>query len=660
LNRTEAPAKTISLPAAVLLSWLLAGALNAVAIGLLVPLPPRIGGRLLHHAFDAGQFIAPGLLLAGLSGAYLRWGDPRPAMGFAMVLALSALVGTSVLPPDLENAAGRMTEGMGGATAGGLLALGTGLISLLVPLVGLFARRLARPRWRWPAVTLGGILLGGNGFLLQYDYPGVHVFVTLLGTTMVAAALAGTELPSRLASPWERLAQKKHLGTASLALASLYSAASLIVPPPPTVAARMLHCNGSVLPPYLGRWHHGRPVPPVEVPPEWQEWFADRRSAPPQPPTSPRFLPDNPVVILISIDSLRADVINSGRYDDRLPTLAALRKRSVQFTNASAPGSQTVYSLTEMFAGTYYSEQTWSLLNGNLVPHEYTTKRFPEFLRGAGVQTVHMASAPWFTNNVGVVRGFAEETYIKPPVGSYAHAKPLMDALLGRLSQVAQGPAFFYAHFLDPHFPYNRSPVEGSLFDKYLGEVAQVDVELARLMRWMSVYRQADRTLLIVTADHGEAFGEHDTYQHAVSLYEELVRVPLLVHMRGLRPREVQAQVSLMDLGPTILDLFGQPTPGHFMGQSLVPFLRGEDRELSRPLVAEGRLKKSLRMPDGMKVIADDYAHTLELYDLVHDPDELINLADDQDKLARPLGLLRQFFAVHTNKTPGYKVPYRR
>src|SRR5690606_37613960 len=104
----------------------------------------------------------------------------------------------------------------------------------------------------------------------------------------------------------------------------------------------------------------------------------------------------------------------------------------------------------------------------------------------------------------------------------------------------------------------------------------------------------ADRTVMVVFSDHGEAFGEHGLQEHSRSLYEIMVRVPLIIHVPGVAPRAVDASVSLIDLGPTVLDLAGVATPGRMMGESLVPFLRGEAPVLTRPIVLEGRLKRAL------------------------------------------------------------------
>ena len=143
-------------------------------------------------------------------------------------------------------------------------------------------------------------------------------------------------------------------------------------------------------------------------------------------------------------------------------------------------------------------------------------------------------------------------------------------------------------------------------------------------------------------------------------MYEELIRVPLFIKIPGVAPRKVNTPVALVDLGPTILDLVGLPTPGYNMGQSLVPFLRGQTPKLNRPILAETRLKKSLVMDDGYKVIIDDRSHTTEVYNLNADPNETRNLYDGPGSPdASRVDLLRFFFDIHTIRRPGYVIPYR-
>ena len=182
------------------------------------------------------------------------------------------------------------------------------------------------------------------------------------------------------------------------------------------------------------------------------------------------------------------------------------------------------------------------------------------------------------------------------------------------------------------------------------------------MARVWTVLRQrfVDRGVLIVSADHGEAFGEHATFQHTKTLYEELVRVPLLVRGPGIVPRAIEERVGLIDLGPTILDLFGVETPAAFEGQSLVPLLEGRQVSLDRPLILEGRLRRAMYAEGGLKVIEDDRRKTVEVYDLARDPGELANLFDQDPGRSDPaVAALRAFFAAHRAKRAGYRPVYK-
>jgi arylsulfatase A-like enzyme len=162
---------------------------------------------------------------------------------------------------------------------------------------------------------------------------------------------------------------------------------------------------------------------------------------------------------------------------------------------------------------------------------------------------------------------------------------------------------------------------------------------------------------LIISADHGEAFGEHGTLYHSKSLYDELIHVPLWIRIAGQQGRRIQTPVSLIDMGPTLLDLFGAPTPGYFKGQSLVPLLRGEEPNLTRPIAAETRLRQTLVFPEGIKAIKDQLSGAREVYDLNTDPLELRNIVDHTDRKYQDM--LDVFFAVHKNPMYERTAPYR-
>jgi arylsulfatase A-like enzyme len=236
-----------------------------------------------------------------------------------------------------------------------------------------------------------------------------------------------------------------------------------------------------------------------------------------------------------------------------------------------------------------------------------------------------------------------------------------MALLIEWLRGLGDQPAFGWIQLMDPHAPYKRGKPGSPPWNRYLAEVEHVDELIGNLALAIADKELRSRTYLIVSADHGEAFGEHNTKAHAHTVYEELVRVPFIVIGPGIEPRVIAEPVSLIDVGPTVLDLFGLHTPGHMMGQSLVPLLRGRNVQLSRPIVIDaGRRKQAIVGRDGLKAIRNLRQKTTELYDLNVDPNEAENLVETRpEEATRRLGELAGFFGVHELKKPGYTVPAR-
>jgi arylsulfatase A-like enzyme len=283
--------------------------------------------------------------------------------------------------------------------------------------------------------------------------------------------------------------------------------------------------------------------------------------------------------------------------------------------------------------------------------------RFPELLAAHGVQTASFCGVNFLAGEYGVTRGIAEEHVIATG-RRHAFARAVIDPLLQRLERADDGPLFLYAHLMEPHAPYDRGARHGSDRERYLSEIAVVDAQLMRV-RGLLLRRFRDRGYLFVTSDHGEAFGEHQTFQHTKTLYEELLRVPLLAWGPGVVPRQIDQHVGLIDLGPTLLDLFGVDTPATFMGQSLVPLLAGRDVPLDRPLLAEGRLRRTL-YHQGIKVIDDERRTVVEAFDLARDPQEAADLFDaDPARSRAALSALRAFFRVHRASDPSYVPIYK-
>ncbi|MBK9259872.1 MAG: sulfatase [Polyangiaceae bacterium] len=652
----EAQASTMGGVRAVMFATFVFIVVNTATIALTLPLPVQgIRLRALHHLYDVGQHLAAGLLAAATVALWQKFGPRRSMWNHVALVVVSMGLAIPILRPDLHAFAHRTASLR---WAGALLALLTTLGALGVVIAAEAGRRLGQTsrHLAWLGIGIGTIIFILNHRLLRRDYPGVHFFVALSGASLMAAAVASLRLPSW----WARAVRAM-----PWILVTIIAGFTVVVWPGNVLLIEMLKVDGAVVAPWVARMYSARRGS-ASVPVAARAWYSDRSTLPPIPPTAPPLLGDKPVVVLISIDALRADIIQSKKYDARFPTFAKLRDQSIDFTMARANGTQTVYSLTTLFTGTYFSQQYWAIHPKvpATFPHEEPATRFPQFLADRGITTVSVTTSYLFNHAYGLLGGFSEEiqTEDKNITGRdpYARGVLMMNDIIKRLEKQGSEGLFLYSHLLDAHAPYDRAGTRGSEFDRYLAEVAYLDREIARLLTTLDKTGLASRCALIVTSDHGEAFGEHGSRTHGVSLYEELLRIPLFVRLPNVPPRKVDTPVTLIDLGPTILDLMGAPTPGSNMGQSLVPFLRGQSPVLNRPIVAETRLKKSLVTNDGFKIIVDDVSHTTEVYNLKTDPRELNNLYDGPGSPdAQRVELLRLFFDTHRIRRPGYVIPYR-
>ncbi len=626
---------------------------NTVMITATRPWP--LGGarvRATLHLFDVGQHLALGLLAACLC-LVSGWALRRPALRGALLVALSAGAGVLALAPDLVGFVGRHATADTATWLRPLLAVA---LAQCVPVAVLAGRLLGRPGWRWLALAGALVALVANHLLLPLDYPGVHLFVAASAVALMAGALAR--------APARRPAGGRTLATLVAGLA--LTAPTLLLLPPNAVRLGLVQVSGSVVAPFQLAWSSDDDdddAPLASAGSDAESWFADRSAAPAVPPTQPPLL-EAPVVLALFVDSLRADVLTRPDAAQRYPHMTRLCREGVDFREARAPGAQTVLTMTSVFTGKYFSQLYWEPhpKHPDQFPHADDSPRVPALLSAAGVDTAHLSAAFWMVDAWGITRGFTEERVIGSSHRTrYAASDDIVTALADRLDRQGDAPFFSYVHLFDAHYVVGRTLIGGKRRPQYDRGLKRVDGQIGRLLKRIAKAGLTDRTIIILTADHGEGLGEHGVEHHSATLYEELIRVPLCVYGPGIEARVVDAPVSLIDLASTLLDLFGLPTPGTFMGQTLVPALKGEAPELTRPIIAEGRLKKTLITPEGLKVIRDDRAHTLEIYDLKADPDESRNLVGTEHPgIDDAVRRLRRFFKVHTLKRPGYTPPFRR
>jgi arylsulfatase A-like enzyme len=320
-----------------------------------------------------------------------------------------------------------------------------------------------------------------------------------------------------------------------------------------------------------------------------------------------------PNVLVIVVDTLRADRL--GAYGDRrglTPFLDQLAESGAVFTSAYAASSWTVPSVASLFTSRYPAQHQ-VVAFGSHVPEEEVT--IAERLAGAGYVGGGFSANFRLLERLGFAQGFAYwRADVKMPGGLDAATLSAqgLEWLDRTWQRGARKPAMLFFQFMEPHSPYepteqylarvvppgtkSRTKVEqvealrarvlaGEEFgeedvrdfrDCYDAEVAQVDDRIRDLFAALRERGFLDRAIVFVLSDHGEEFEEHGHMEHGKSLFEEVVRVPLIVVgprvAAGLR---VEENVSLVDVGPTLLDLLGLPAEPRFEGRSLVPLMRG-------------------------------------------------------------------------------------
>jgi arylsulfatase A-like enzyme len=668
-----------SWPLQLLLGWSLAGLLNVVAGWALAEPGGARAAELLSHAVDLGRHVALGLVSATLVWAFRRWLPQRALVAWLALAAASIGLAALILPTDLEGLAERSAEAWQLPEALVMAAI-IAVIGGSVPVVALLTRRRPPAQGRLARalavlrVLLAAALAAAAFWLNLTTSPGsnpsAHLFLSWVGAIGWSHALPRFELAALGAdgepearTGWARWVGAGGLGAALALVLAAWGAWALFGPHGNTVMIQIARRPSSLHLVALFHTDGGLDTVQAALASRAGPFFARREGLPPTPPTRWQRPAGAPIVIFFSVDSLRRDVPLDPKHARYMPNLVGLRQRGVTFESARAPGSMTKYTLSSISSGKYFSQQYWAARGQSHWPIDDTSVHLATLLSSAGVFTAAFPATAWLENGSGVIRGFEHNAYAGGSMpGRQQHwvdGATLTHELLQKLEQHAERPGFYWVHYLDTHDPFYAGGRGGKKFTRYLRALSVVDGYLGEILAAVERLGLDQRVLLFVMSDHGEAFGEHGSSFHGGSLYDELVRVPLVAKGPSLVARSVDAPVSLVDLGPTVLDWFGLATPPSFMGESLLPFLIGDSRAFDRPIVAETRLKQSMLFSDGRKVIRDLRRQTLELYDLGRDPEELSNLSDDIDPdQEEHVLLLRGFFQVHTYRENGYRVPY--
>ncbi|HSE42520.1 MAG TPA: sulfatase-like hydrolase/transferase [Acidobacteriota bacterium] len=369
-------------------------------------------------------------------------------------------------------------------------------------------------------------------------------------------------------------------------------------------------------------------------------------------------------VLLITIDTLRADHLPAYGYSGvKAPYLDRISSESMKFVNAFAHAPLTLPSHTSILTGRLPISHGVRDNAGYHLDNSETT--LAEILKSEGYTTGAFVSSFILDSVFNLQQGFdfyfdnfdTAEFQGMDPRAIERRADETEAAVEQWLDQNSKNKFFAWVHFYDPHDPYNPpEPYKSEYQSKpYDGEIAYTDSVLGKLIAKLESNRLMDRTILIITGDHGEGLGEHREPHHGLFIYNSTIHVPLLIRLPDAKGKTIDDLIRHIDLAPTVLDFLGFQVPGNMQGASLIPLINGEEKK--ERLAYSESLYASLHYGwaslEGITSKKYKYiqAPRPELFDLNTDFSESTNIATKNGPLARAMNSeLQEIITKYTNK----------
>ncbi len=376
-----------------------------------------------------------------------------------------------------------------------------------------------------------------------------------------------------------------------------------------------------------------------------------------------------PNLVLITVDTLRPDRLGCyGHSRPTSPAIDALAAEGVVYSHAYSQSGWTLPSVATILTGQYPRDHGATDFHWSL---DVSLRPLASILRRAGYDTQGYVSHVMLTPTYGIGDGFANFDYSVLNIGhphDVATADDLTDLALQGLRD-ADKPYFLWVHYFDPHFEYLSHPAFSKFgtgpLDRYDGEIAHTDYHISRLLRQID----DKNTVIVFTSDHGEEFAEHDGQYH-YTLYDEVMRVPLIIKAPGLLPGKDDTVVEQTDLLPTILSLLGVEHTADLPGRDLLSGAPDDtpmfiERDRPPPWRQRGVIKGDhklfvIEMQDsttippasrGTEVPVRNVKPGIYMYNLKDDPRERTNIYSESDPTALELlGLIAGHFSTSKYK----------
>jgi len=405
----------------------------------------------------------------------------------------------------------------------------------------------------------------------------------------------------------------------------------------------------------------------------------------------------NAVVILI--DTCRYDDV--GRVTPAgpvTPNIDRFGEDASRFARATAPAPWTLPSVASLLTSVYPT------VHGAVGQYpEFSRLRDeiatgPETLSRHGIETAAFINVPFLDPVLGLDRGFGVYDYSPSGRLKLRRAGETIDAAIGWLETNREKRFFLFVHLFDPHMDFDPLEPHRSRFLQsydgklkppfedvarwrkekgvtpeirdfaralYRAEIAGVDEACGRFLAYLDESGLSAETAVVITADHGEEFWDHGSFEHGHTLYEELIHVPLLIRApRREWVGESDRRVGLVDVMPTLFDLLGVPTPDDIQGESLVPLLEGHAPPDPQYRFSEATLYRyewKTVVSERFKYSYDEVRGNRALFDLVLDPSERFNLVSQKPEIEKEMAQvlsdwIREMLARTDNTVRGEQI----
>jgi arylsulfatase A-like enzyme len=364
-------------------------------------------------------------------------------------------------------------------------------------------------------------------------------------------------------------------------------------------------------------------------------------------------------VLVYLIDTLRADHLKAFNRDSRVRTPGLdmlVGSGAAVFTSAHTQENWTKPSVATLLSSLFPWEHKATTTEA-VVPS--SVQMLPEVLRERGFYTGAFIANGYVSDKFGFKQGWdTYRNYIRE--GRYSRAEFLAADVLEWLDKRPEKPFFLYVHAIDPHVPYKPTAEFLSVYDPepykgvvnfqgdnellekikiggirlnardkvhlealYDSEISYHDLHFRSILQALEKRKLSEDTMIVVVADHGEEFWDHGSVGHGHSVYEELLRIPMVVHVPGLlkEPTSIDASAGLVDVMPTVLEALGEPLPEGLSGKSLLGELLGKERDAPRVVVSGFMDGWRTAVIDRLKLIQRTERRVM-VHDLASDPGE--------------------------------------